>query len=423
MALSIDAIHKPLNDFFLQKFHTDEASVVQFRFDQFGSVVSDEDFVDPSHPELGYSPALARERFSDLVNHVPIEQADGLHVFLSQNAIDTTYFFRLVSPSIPVIPADANDTVRDGIVGAFSTVKKDALDRWEHTTLESSTGLMIQFKPALATPETWYDKNNTAIWTTQSFHIADAAPPPPTRPGLWKLRLAEPQFQAILQAADLGAPAAAAAPAAVQPVAAPFARHAMVAARIAPIAGVGTASTAAVAMPLRAAAVGRMEPAFASPARLAMHDGVTRRFATLGVDKRILAASVLATAQPTQPAATNSITISFDYCVVTIKRPWFSDALMNDSSWCVPATAKGALTAPDEAGATLAWLPVAAVAIKNLTIAANWAASDVAAAKDATDFGPFKVGGDIVNNTLTHSGVQIVGWLVQRMPPLPPNQA
>jgi len=39
----------------------------------------------------------------------------------------------------------------------------------------------------------------------------------------------------------------------------------------------------------------------------------------------------------------------------------------------------------------------------------------------ATDFGPFKVDSGIVNNSLSHAGIQVVGWLLQHMPPLPPN--
>jgi hypothetical protein len=38
-----------------------------------------------------------------------------------------------------------------------------------------------------------------------------------------------------------------------------------------------------------------------------------------------------------------------------------------------------------------------------------------------SDFGPFRVESEIVNNTLSHPGLQIVGWMVQEMPELPPN--
>jgi hypothetical protein len=83
---------------------------------------------------------------------------------------------------------------------------------------------------------------------------------------------------------------------------------------------------------------------------------------------------------------------------------------------------KGALSAPDPGGATLTLLPLAAVMIKNLKIEANWTADDLAAAKESTDFGPFKIDG-IVNNKLTHEGLQVVGWLVQRTKDLPPMNA
>jgi hypothetical protein len=400
MALSLEGIYKPLNDFFLSHFRTDADSVVQFRFDQFGSLVSDEDFLDPRQPQAGYSPAIAREKFSELVNHIPIEQSDGLHVFLSLNAIDSAYFFRVVQPSIPVVPADADGAARDAVVGAFSTLKADAQQRWQNIAAESSTGLMVSFKPTLATPEQWYDKNDQANWTSQSFDIGDPSPAPPTAPPppVWKLKLEDAKFQTILQRADV--PVAVAQPAAVAPaaLAARALRPAFMTARFAPIAAATIAA-----------------PAVAAP------DGVVRRFRTLDLEKRIVVGQALAAAQPTQPAATNRISIAFDYCLVKAQRPWFSDALVNDRSWCIPGVPKGELTAPDPTAVSLRLVPIAAVVIKNLTIEANWSSADVEAAKNATDFGPFKIGGEVVNNKLTHPGLQIVGWLVQRLPDLPPN--
>ena len=160
-----------------------------------------------------------------------------------------------------------------------------------------------------------------------------------------------------------------------------------------------------------------------TPVPAADPDSAPRRFRMLDLDKRLLASEILATTQPTKPAATNKIAIQFDYCLVKINRPWFSQALVDDPSWCIPATEKGALTAADPSRPTLALLPIAAVVIKNLSIEASWAGADIAAAMEATDFGPFKVGGGIVNNRLAHEGLQIIGWLVQRMPALPPNGA
>jgi hypothetical protein len=420
MALSISAIHKPLNDFFLAQFTTDADSLVQFRFDRFGSLVSDEDFIDPFHPDLGYSPALAREKFSDLVNHLPVEESDGIHVVLSQNAIDATYFFRLVTPSMPVIPADADDDTRNAIAGAFGAVKKDATGRWERSTLESSTGLMLEFKPALATPERWGDRSNAEIWTTQSFAVSEpAAAAPTTTPDqpLWRLRLSETAFQTVLQKTDRGVSTPSVV-ATAHPMSLSLSATTL-AAR--PAVRLATATTMMRVPPQRTVAVRPV--ALETPVPAAVPVGTMRRFRTLDIDQRILASQILATTQPTQPAATNKIAIQFDYCLVKIERPWLSQALVNDPSWCIPATEKGALTAADPTRPTLALLPIAAVVIKNLAIEANWAGADIAAALEATDFGPFKVGGGIVNNRLGHEGLQIIGWLVQRMPALPPNGA
>src|ERR1700686_4764987 len=171
MALSLDSIHQPLNDFFLARFKTDSGSPVVFRFDKFGSILSDEDFIDPSHPELGYLPGLAREKFSDLVNHIPSEEGDGLNLVISQNSIDETYFFHLLSPSSPFIPEGTDNQTRDTIVAAFSTLKADAKKIWDSMTLESSTGLMLQYKPSLAAPENWYDKSRSELWSRQAFQV------------------------------------------------------------------------------------------------------------------------------------------------------------------------------------------------------------------------------------------------------------
>jgi hypothetical protein len=134
---------------------------------------------------------------------------------------------------------------------------------------------------------------------------------------------------------------------------------------------------------------------------------------------RIAVSQYIAQNAPTAPATTNSISIAFDYCLVNISRPWYRSQFINDPSWCIPDTTKGQLTARASSGANLTLMPVGVVAIKNLNIEAHWSDADIAQSKEATSFGPFKVDG-MVNNVLTHSGIQIIGWLFER-PDLPPN--
>src|SRR5260221_2056040 len=109
MSLTLDAIYQPIAEFFLQLFQTDAGSPVFFRFDKFGSVISDEDFIDPAHPELGYLSGLAMEKFSDLVNHIPFDTHDNLNILLSDNSIDSTYFLRLLTPAMPLFPPGVDD--------------------------------------------------------------------------------------------------------------------------------------------------------------------------------------------------------------------------------------------------------------------------------------------------------------------------
>ena len=173
MPLSLESIHQPLNDFFLDHFKTGAGSPVLFRFDKFGSVISDRDFIDPNHPELGYSSSLAMEKFSDLVNRVPIEDADGLNGYISQVQVDETYFGILIS-SIAFIPEGVDDDTRSSIVESFGDLKTEAQTAWENLKMESGSGLMMQFRPTLAGPKDWYDKSNANNWTRQSFDIAES---------------------------------------------------------------------------------------------------------------------------------------------------------------------------------------------------------------------------------------------------------
>jgi hypothetical protein len=200
MALSLDAIFKPLNEFFLKLFKTGAGSPVMFRFDKFGSVISEQDFIDPNHPELGYSPNRATERFSDLVNHIPSDNGDGMSIVFRQDAIDDAYFFRMLSPAQPCV--SGNDPHNESIIDSFSAIKADAVKVWQNLKLESSSGLMLQYKPSLAGPESWYNKASADVWTHQSFSItAPETPVSSSSPKLqlWKLKLDDAALTHVFQ--------------------------------------------------------------------------------------------------------------------------------------------------------------------------------------------------------------------------------
>src|SRR5690606_11471388 len=112
--------------------------------------------------------------------------------------------------------------------------------------------------------------------------------------------------------------------------------------------------------------------------------------------------------------------INFEYCLVKIRRSWLMNTFITNESYFIPGSTKGQLSALGSEG-NLSLLPIAFLAIKNLTIEADWSKVDIINSKDATDFGPFEVSSNIIDNKLSHKGIQAFGWLLQRIPDLPPN--
>ena len=131
-----------------------------------------------------------------------------------------------------------------------------------------------------------------------------------------------------------------------------------------------------------------------------------------------MVAQYVGSVAPTAPATTKSISVSFEYCKTDIQRPWYADGFVNDKSWFVPNVRKGAVSA-DSGG--MALLPIGFVAIRNLVISANWTREDVESANGASGFGPFKVAFDTTRQSLVHPGMQIFGWMLQKVQQLPPN--
>lgn len=439
MALSLEALHKPINKFFSELLATGPDSPVSFFFDKHGSAISDGDFTQPDTDPPVYNPNLALERWSELVNRVPAEDADGVSVFLTLNGIDSTYGLRMLKPAQPCLAGAADEQARDQIVGNFSELKQHAVKSWDQISQESSTGLMLQYLPSPPSPTDWYNRD-AEIWTAHSFQIqGESVPAAPSAPGtrLWRLKIDD----ATLESA-LGDQAPAPPPARKLLGGLVAARrHSAAAFRVEGVAGgnVGHATNvaaggrrtaerpflAAAAFTRRGAALEPARPAAsaadaATSNRYVLHDQFRKNIGALSIRERLQVSDLLVPKAPTQPATTPGVSISFEYCVIRVTRPWLNDAFLYDRSWCIPGTAKGELTAPGTWGA-MPLLPIAAVAVRNLRISGNWTQEDIDAASRATNFGPFRVTGGIVNGALSREGIQVIGWLVQRMPTLPPN--
>jgi hypothetical protein len=416
MAISPQSIHKPLNDFFLSKFSTSAGSPVFFRFDKFGSVVSDEDFVDPMHPERGYVPAIATEKFSDLVNRIPIDQGDGTNILLSSASIDELYFYHLLNPSVPYLKG-VKDQVKESVMNAFNAIKANAVKVWNNVKLESTQG-MSQFRPASATPINWYDRTKNDVWTSYSIKVSETTPTPGPPPPIFRMKLSDEAMKKLLNVEGTHS-------AAIGNISARILSMQQVAQSqnsVAVAAERGVATLAPQAMMLSPIAIARpvadLQPA--TVPNPVLHDQLINESRALNISSRVLVNQYIGISAPKQPLNTNSISISFDYCKTDIKRTWYIDTFVNDKSWFLPGVPKGQLTSNSTVGMSL--LPIGFVAIRNLVIEANWSAEDAANAAVSDGFGPFKVSFDSATKRLVHPGMQIGGWVLQKFQgDLPPN--
>ncbi|GHO60414.1 hypothetical protein [Ktedonobacter robiniae] len=495
MALSLDAIYQPIAEFFLQLFETNATSPLLFRFDKFGSVVSDEDFIDPNHPELGYLPALAMEKFSDLVNHIPVDTHDNVDILLSADTVDSAYFFRLLTPALPYLSPGTDDATKQAMIDAFNLVKANAVKLWDNVKAESITGLMLQYKPSLATPQNWYDRTKKELWTHHAFQVTEtqAKTNPGTEPidKLWTLKIHDDTMANILEMPELKKEVK---PDQPDPTELPPIR---IADRILELhkhpdqpqpdviensgrslpSRITEAGSKRLTIPTQENALHNrllrdsallqpssleterlaatpiepeistlsirdapiLQPTFAKEENIdfasgnlisrpgviksensTLHDSYLKQSHTLAVTNKLLVNQYLGAYAPTNSVQTSSISISFDYCLIHIRRPWYMDEFINARSWYIPTVPKGQVTSSGAAG-NFPFIPIGFVAIRNLSIVANWTEEDRTNASQATSFGPFKVTTGIVNNTLSHEGLQIIGWMLQKMPDLPPN--
>jgi hypothetical protein len=139
-----------------------------------------------------------------------------------------------------------------------------------------------------------------------------------------------------------------------------------------------------------------------------------------------------------QPVLQPQFSMSFAYCIVQLERHWYSGDLLANEQWYIPGQRAGdyasgpapATTAPAESTATahpaantgfLSWIPVAFVAIKDVSVKLTGGALDPAVTDSVTAFGPFSfVPGSSVSG-LSNPGIEIIAWICSAQPVMPPQ--
>lgn len=141
---------------------------------------------------------------------------------------------------------------------------------------------------------------------------------------------------------------------------------------------------------------------------------------------------------------TSSLKVSFKFARIDINRPWLNFLLFSMGGWNVGDAFKaGGLsngTKVQNLGTPFPLLPTSLIAVRDLTIAANWGAKDSSLieskleSKASLGWGPFAISGsyatgssdkkfdsDFDGRTISNSGLQIIGWINTLVPNCPPK--
>jgi hypothetical protein len=428
-AISLDAIYQPLNKFFMQKFGQGDGASIFFRFAKIPVKFYDSDFVNPQHPEWGPSPAMAVEQFSNVVDKVTWLDPNEHGVWLYPLLISDLYHDEILGPSLPFIPAGAGAATTQVVIDAFSQIKGDAGKRWENCRALSLITPGTWVRPSSAKPQDWWNKADPDLWSPAAFPIQGATTVTPGQPPnqLLKLKISDSVLRPILLSH-------------VNPVAAPLTSHVVPATDRTPssqpatlshptgmmvqpifaamLAGAATAPQPRVAMLRPTTEAGTAVTAPSAPS-VAMHTELMARASALPVSQRIELQFMLSQSAPTQTVGVTDVTISFEYCLVNVdRRDWIHSAFLNNKSWFIPGQPKGSLSANDGHGVPA--LPVGFIAFKKLRITAPWTPADIANIELSDQFGPFLIDSNVVDGAIGHEGMQVVGWILQDMPDLPP---
>lgn len=305
----------------------------------------------------------------------------------------------------------------------FNLLKSSANEMMENGKAGSQLGAYTYF-PAFASPANWFDTTVQTNWTSYSYVAGKPAATPTPTPA----PIAHPPYRMLM--APTWRLMANAAPVTVAqkppppppPAPAPNAAHAMI----------------------------MRSPMFMARERI--------NPAMLQIHPEPAAASlVINNAGPT-PALQPQFTITFDYCLMELRRPWMSGDFLASANWYIagahagdyasgPVAATSAVSAPapiatpasgtatsapaanstpappapTPPAAPFSWAPVACIAIKSLVIDAGGGALDPSVTTSATAFGPFAFRPQPgTSDKLSNPGVQIVAWICRAQPLLPP---
>lgn len=487
MSANIDHLMQNVYNYFLDLYHQNSGTSTNTTFLSFDAAGPN---ITPNMFKLhisdtDYSAALAVEQFSDLTNVIPEIDADNFRH--TSKHIDEFYDV-LLEGSFPA-SQDSNE------ITLFSTFKSQARKKFDDLKIGSCIpGKILQFHPAYATPNDWYDTSTQANWTSYSASMSDQQQSGETPPIIslplelkqrWQWQVLPESLTPVLQdsavleristlhMADLDQDVVRphVSPALSKAVLSEAARpelenrlsdvlkvnmttvvgQRLVAQNLSP-----TMQKSIQAMAMSSSVLNQaMELGLLEEAAIASNPAVpvteTRPLdqimkntdaIAVGLEPSSTSVEALSIRSPVVQAVrlqellketteysvvSSSLSLSFNYCMVMIDRPWLSQAYLATQGWYVPGYSSGSFStgAVNDNFGIFPALPITFILAKDLQIS-GWSDEESETVERSAGFGPFSLIDRTVNRqskTLTKSGMQIIGWICQTMPLLPPSAA
>ena len=160
----------------------------------------------------------------------------------------------------------------------------------------------------------------------------------------------------------------------------------------------------------------------------AMNELASTRFTSMQAVMVSQEMSAAADQASTSAVASSSLSLNFDYLIVSLSRtPWWNDFMLMLDNWYVPSLHRAQLIADSDAEHSIG-VPIAMVLTHDVKIRAAWSASDRAAASSNTHFGPWSLNAAQFEETatageavMTIPGITAIACIYRQLPALPPQ--
>lgn len=411
-----------VRSFFIGQYKGVENSSSFICFEPLGSMIDPDDFKDEND---AISEIKATEQLSILGDRLP--QIDTIF-FTNTSKLSSVYEELIESAVFSGSKISVED--KTPYISKFSEVKNDTLQKFNEVKKASIATPEGDYLPVYGYPKKWYSPDSP-FWVNKSFSATENVKQPPQQPAnnlekplpiVWRTKImANPE---ILKAVETAPPNSTATAESI----------------------IVNAGNTSVMNKSNALKIGGLR--FSQPLRMAREaDPVLARAATfepveekpktainnLSVLKRINFADRIKLTNhilqqdtaPVEPVHSNGFSMSFQYCIVYLDRPWFDTSLFHYANvWYSLSLGENYFStgAKDQSNTgVLKCIPTAMILIKDLKITAAWTAEDKEMANNSVGLGIFNISGSTINsnNELVNPGMQIVGWVCDVLPRLP----